>query len=115
KTLAAIGGPVLDGLRERPGHADAAASGERSVDRRLRLLWITPLKALANDTRRAIRDLADGVGLDWTIGLRTGDASAKERRLARAGKLDVLVTTPESLSLLLSYPDTAPRLAGLRG
>ncbi|KFA23336.1 DEAD/DEAH box helicase, partial [Xanthomonas vasicola pv. musacearum NCPPB 4384] len=39
---------------------------------------------------------------------------ARDKRLARSGKLDVLVTTPESLALLLSYPDTAPQLSALR-
>ncbi len=48
------------------------------------------------------------------MGLRTGDASARDKRLARSGKLDVLVTTPESLALLLSYPDTALQLSALR-
>ncbi|KFN50659.1 hypothetical protein P873_05725 [Arenimonas composti TR7-09 = DSM 18010] len=95
----------------RPGRPTKPKAGERA----LRLLWVTPLKALANDSLRAIRDVAEGGGLDWVVALRTGDASAKDRRLARAGKLDVLVTTPESLSLLLSYPDTAPTLASLRG
>ena len=46
-----------------------------------------------------------GWGLDG-VGLRSGDASNRERRQAREGRIDVLVTTPESLALLLSYPDT---------
>jgi len=78
------------------------------------VLWITPLKALATDTVRALREASDALELDWQVGLRTGDASARDKRLARAGKLDVLVTTPESLALLLSYPDTTPQLSGIR-
>src|SRR5690606_1645785 len=50
---------------------------------------------------------------DWRVGQRTGDASARDRRLAREGGLDALVTTPESLALLLSYPDTPERLRAL--
>ena len=46
--------------------------------------------------------------------MRTGDASARDKRLARNGQAEVLVTTPESLALLLSYPETAPQLQGLR-
>lgn len=107
KTLAVFGGALLDALAPRAGGPCAPP--------RLRVLWLTPLKALANDTVRALREAIDGVGLDWQVGLRTGDATAKERRLARAGAVDALVTTPESLSLLLSYPDTAPRLAHLDG
>lgn len=102
KTLAAFGGPLLEGLRDTdPTH-------------RLKVLWITPLRALAADTARALREPVDGLGLGWQVGLRTGDASARDKRLARAGKFDVLVTTPESLSLLLSYPDTAQHLHTLR-
>ena len=82
--------------------------------RPLQVLWITPLKALAADTTRALSEAIAGVGLDWQVGQRTGDASAHDKRLARAGKLDVLVTTPESLALLLSYPDTAPQLRQIR-
>ncbi|MCC4595028.1 ligase-associated DNA damage response DEXH box helicase [Xanthomonas campestris pv. phormiicola] len=133
KTLAAFGGPLLEGLREQaalqaaarkaPRRSKAAAStstsapatrARRQAQRALKVLWITPLRALAADTLRALREPAEALGLDWQIGLRTGDASARDKRLARSGKLDVLVTTPESLALLLSYPDTAPQLATLR-
>jgi ATP-dependent Lhr-like helicase len=122
KTLAAFGGPLLDGLRTQPDAVPGAAVGTPrrakpapSGAPRLRLLWITPLKALANDTVRALKEPVAGLGLDWHIGLRTGDASAKEKRLARSGQVDVLVTTPESLALMLSYPDSAAQLAALRG
>jgi len=78
------------------------------------VVWITPLRALAADTTRALRDTAAELGLPWDVAQRTGDASARDKRLARGGKLDVLVTTPESLSLLLSYPDSAPMFADVR-
>ena len=124
KTLAAIGGPLLEALRAASavggpsgpiGRSALKGLPQRKGLPQLKVLWITPLKALANDTVRALQEVSHGVGLDWTIGLRTGDATAKQRRLARAGQVDVLVTTPESLSLLLSYADTAPMHAGLRG
>jgi ATP-dependent Lhr-like helicase len=111
KTLAAFGGPLLDAVRERK-HATTLLKKNRV--RPLQVLWITPLKALAADTTRALNEAIAGVGLDWQVGQRTGDASARDKRLARAGKLDVLVTTPESLALLLSYPDTAPQLQDIR-
>ena len=118
KTLAAIGGALIEAL----GEPDSSATAERSrargaaagASRELKVLWITPLRALAADTARALREPVEGLGLDWTVGLRTGDASARDKRLAREGGLDVLVTTPESLALLLSYPDTAARLSSLR-
>ena len=119
KTLAALGGPLLEALASMPPPSEAPRPpGTRSKAARrepqLQLLWITPLRALATDTLRALREAVSGVGLDWELGLRTGDASARDKRLARAGALDALVITPESLALLLSYPDTAPRLSHLR-
>lgn len=97
------------------GAAPAASRVAPADDARdLKVLWITPLRALAADTVRALREPAQDLGLDWQIGLRTGDASSRDKRLARDGRLDALVTTPESLALLLSYPDTAPRLSSLR-
>ncbi|MBD9469167.1 ligase-associated DNA damage response DEXH box helicase [Pseudoxanthomonas sp. PXM01] len=110
KTLAAFGGPLLEALAEPP----VPSGRKRNATRPLRVLWITPLRALASDTTRALTDTAHALGLPWTVAQRTGDASTRDKRLARSGKLDVLVTTPESLSLLLSYPDTAPMFADLR-
>lgn len=115
KTLAAVGGPMLEGLAEA-----AQAAPEKRVIKgkpampRLRVLWITPLRALAADTVRSLRMPIEALGLHWDVVMRTGDASARDRRLAQAGQAEVLVTTPESLALLLSYPTTPPLLAGLR-
>lgn len=122
KTLAAFGGPLLEALaRPAPDAPDPPTAKTRPGARRpparrpqLQVLWVTPLRALAADTLRTLREAAAGAGLDWQLGLRTGDASARDKRLARAGRLDLLVITPESLALLLSYPDTAPQLSGLR-
>lgn len=81
----------------------------------LRLLWVTPLRALASDTVRALQAPLTALGLSWTVARRTGDASSRDRRLARQGKAEILVITPESLALLLSYPETTDHLRGLRG
>ncbi|MCK7595532.1 ligase-associated DNA damage response DEXH box helicase [Lysobacter sp. CAU 1642] len=102
KTLAVAGGPLIEALAE----------GDRGGAPRL--LWITPLRALAADTARALQVAIDGLGLGWQVVLRTGDASARDKRLARSGKREVVVTTPESLSLLLSYADTQASLDSLR-
>lgn len=110
KTLAALGGPILQALAAAP---PVKAKTRRGATRPLRLLWVTPLRALATDTARALREPCAELGLDWQVGLRTGDASARDKRMARAGQVDALVTTPESLALLLSYPDSAERLRAL--
>ncbi|GAB1596016.1 ligase-associated DNA damage response DEXH box helicase [Lysobacter claricitrinus] len=109
KTLAAFGGAMIEAIADTQGRGVVA-----SPTRDLKVLWVTPLRALATDTLRALREPADALGLDWAIGLRTGDASARDKKLARDGRLDALVTTPESLALLLSYPETAERMASLR-
>lgn len=113
KTLAAFGGPLLEALQDAP-LAAPRRRGKTAAVSQLRILWITPLRALAVDTVRALREPIAALGLDWQVAMRTGDASARDKRLARAGKADVLVITPESLALLLSYPDSAPNFAALR-
>ncbi len=109
KTLAMFGGPLLQALLD-----PLPTPARRSAVRPLQVLWVTPLRALATDTARALQEPLKAIGLDWQVGLRSGDASSRDKRLAREGRLDVLVTTPESLALLLSYPDTLARMRQLR-
>lgn len=100
KTLAAWGGAVVELL------ADAA-------DRGLRYLWITPLRALAGDTARALQRPLSAHGREDMVGLRTGDTLPSRRRQLLKRPPPVLVTTPESLALMLSYPDSARMLGRL--
>jgi ATP-dependent Lhr-like helicase len=78
----------------------------------LRVLWITPMRALASDTARAL-EVALGEVEGLSVGLRTGDTDDKTRAAQRRRLPDVLVTTPESLTLMLAHPDTHARFAGL--
>lgn len=114
KTLAAIGGALLQGLADAPAQPKPKRRRANSPAA-LRILWVTPLRALANDTSRALREVIEGIGLDWTVAMRTGDASARDKRLARQGKAEILVITPESLALLLSYDDSAVLFTQLEG
>ncbi len=111
KTLAMIGGPLLEALARDALQAKRGTKGTPQA--RVRVLWVTPLRALANDTVRALREPLEALGLQWTVAMRTGDASARDKRLARQGRAEVLVITPESLALLLSYPETQALLTGL--
>jgi ATP-dependent helicase Lhr and Lhr-like helicase len=80
----------------------------------LHTLYISPLKALAADIRRNLRTPVDGAGLAIRVEDRTGDTTYTQRRKQRADPPHILLTTPESLALLLSYED-APRIfAGLQ-
>jgi ATP-dependent Lhr-like helicase len=80
----------------------------------LRALWITPMRALANDLVAGLQRPIEELGLNWEIGLRTGDATAAMRRRQRERMPTALVTTPVSLSLLLSYPEARTWFADLK-
>ncbi len=80
--------------------------------RRLRVLYVSPLKALVHDVDRNLRSPLAGIGLasrqlghapaEVRVGMRTGDTPAEERRAFGKHPPDILVTTPESLYLLLT-------------
>ena len=89
-----------------------ALAGEASAGG-LRLLWITPMRALSADTARALALPLAALGLDWQVGVRTGDTDTAERARQSKRLPEVLVTTPESLSLLLTRADSREQLAGL--
>ena len=96
------GGKTLAGFL--PSLAELAAGYDG-----LHTLYISPLKALAADIRRNLRRPVEGAGLPIRIEDRTGDTSYTQRRRQRADPPHILLTTPESLALLLSYED-APRI-----
>lgn len=78
------------------------------------VLWITPLRALSNDTASALRAPLQALGIPWSLELRTGDTSAAVKARQREKMPTVLITTPESLSVLLSYEDTQEKLTQLK-
>ncbi|WP_299301266.1 ligase-associated DNA damage response DEXH box helicase [uncultured Litoreibacter sp.] len=75
----------------------------------LHTLYVSPLKALAADIKRNLRTPVDEIGLDIRIEDRTGDTTYTQKRRQRADPPHILLTTPESLALLLTYED-APRV-----
>ncbi|KQV80454.1 DNA ligase-associated DEXH box helicase [Massilia sp. Root351] len=77
----------------------------------LRVLWITPMRALAADTLRALQSSAAELAPGWEIGARTGDTTSSQRARQAKRLPDALVTTPESLTLMLSKPDAAEQFA----
>jgi len=73
----------------------------------LRVLWITPLRALAKDIEGSLQGMCDDLQIPWRIGRRTGDTSSNEREKQKRNMPEALVITPESLQLLLAtknYP-----------
>ncbi len=93
---------------------------KRPASEPLTVLWITPMRALAADTLKALAaplpDLARAhpALARWTLAARTGDTAGAERSAQSRRLPTVLVTTPESLSLLLARADAREQLAHVR-
>ena len=83
----------------------------------LTVLWLTPMRALAADTLRALQQPLEALGVavhPWSAGARSGDTGSAERAAQSKRLPTVLVTTPESLSLLLSRADAQAVLGSIR-
>ncbi len=80
----------------------------------IKMLWITPLRALANDTLRSIKTAVDELCPWFSVELRTGDSSQLTRKRQAEKLPTIFITTPESLSLMISYPGFEERFATLK-
>lgn len=90
-----------------PVIAEWLTAGE---DRRT-LIWITPLRALSQSLQKAATELATDLRLPVRVSARTGDTPQSERKRQIAALPDILITTPESLHLLISYPGSRIRFS----
>ena len=95
KTYAAVLGPI----------AALLAEGEAAAAPRLRLLVITPLRALSRDLTLAIREPIEAMGWPLRVACRHGDTSSHERSRQRRQPPQILITTPESLAVLMAGKD----------
>ncbi|MBS0255596.1 MAG: ligase-associated DNA damage response DEXH box helicase [Proteobacteria bacterium] len=86
----------------------------RAPPQGLHTLYVSPLKALAHDVRRNLLAPVEVLGLPCRIEARSGDTPSARKARQRADPPQVLLTTPESLSLLLSYPEAEGLFAGLQ-
>lgn len=102
KTYAAWLGPVMTWLA---AHPPPYPQTKRSGAPPLQVLWITPLRALAADTAEALLAPLQELALPWTVETRTSDTSTSARNRQRDRLPTALITTPESLSLLLARPN----------
>ncbi len=80
----------------------------------LHTLYVSPLKALAHDVQRGILTPVAELGLAMRVEVRSGDTPSERKARQRVRPPHVLLTTPESLSLLLSYPEADTLFAGLK-
>jgi len=100
KTLA-LGAPILQSIDPKK--------------KSLQALWVTPLRALSQEIFEALEKASVEMKLDIEVGLRNGDTSTKERTKQRKSLPPLLITTPESLQLLLASKGYETRFKHLRG
>ena len=111
KTLAAWLGPIAQWAAE--GRPVCPAPREQSYVP-LRVLWITPLRALAADTAAALQAPLAALAPEWSIETRTGDTSSAVRARQSRRLPTALLTTPESLTIMLSRPESPELMRDLR-
>ena len=80
----------------------------------IRLLWITPLRSLAVEIQEAIASASRDLGLDWQVAIRNGDTSTAERARQKKQIPQCLITTPESLHLMLAEKDHARKFKHIK-
>jgi ATP-dependent Lhr-like helicase len=110
KTLAGF----LPTICELAGKAGTVPGQGLSPDAGLHTLYVSPLKALAVDVQRNLIGPIEEMGLPLRVETRTGDTPSDRKARQRVKPPQVLLTTPESLSLLLSYPESPQMFEGLR-
>lgn len=102
KTLAAFLW-AIDKLDGQPARVQApGAPARQRSDRRIGLVYVSPLKALSYDIDRNLRVPLRGIGSELTVAVRTGDTPQRERQAMLREPPDILITTPESLYLMLT-------------
>ncbi len=98
---------VLDYIKKNPDYQTKHKKG-------LKAIWITPLRALSVEIEQAASRFAEEMGTQLSVGIRTGDTSQKERAAQKKSMPDLLITTPESLQLLLSSRNYPKLFRGLQ-
>lgn len=103
KTFAIWPAPLMEWMAENSSKTVAP----------LTVLWLTPLRALAQDTAESLYDLVEGLELPWTIEIRTSDTASSVKLRQKTKMPSCLITTPESLEVLLSYEEHQKQLKNL--
>lgn len=89
---------ILNYIKQNPDYKTKHKPG-------LKAIWITPLRALSVEIKQAAERVASDLGTQMTVGIRSGDTSTSERTKQKNKMPDLLITTPESLQLLLATKD----------
>ncbi len=97
---------VLQYIKDNPHYKTKKTKGIKAI-------WVTPLRALSVEILQATQRVADDLETGLTIGIRSGDTSPSERAKQKRQMPDLLITTPESLMLLLASKDYDKTFASL--
>lgn len=108
KTFALWFPVILDFIRTHPD------SWQSSRNNGLQLIWVTPLRALSQDIQKAMQEVCDHIGLPWQVAVRNGDTDAKTRAAQKRRPPEVLITTPETLHVLIAQKDHATLFQSLQ-
>ena len=96
KTFALFFPVILDYIRRHP------EDWQKPSKNGIQLIWITPLRALAQDIQKAMQEVCVAIGLPWKVAVRNGDTENKERLSQKKNPPEILITTPETLHILLA-------------
>jgi len=99
KTFSVFLGAIIDFINKYP------RDYQKKKNNGLQLLWIAPLRALAKDIGRAMEEVIGELRMQWQVGIRNGDTPVSERQRQKRKMPEILITTPESLHLLLAQKD----------
>jgi ATP-dependent helicase Lhr and Lhr-like helicase len=95
KTYSLMVAMALEFIRDNPKYKSKKNSG-------LQAIWITPIRALGKEIEISAKRMIEGLALPWKVGVRSGDTPLSERQKQKIKPPELLITTPESLHLLLA-------------
>jgi ATP-dependent helicase Lhr and Lhr-like helicase len=95
KTYSLMVAIAMEFIRNNPDYSKKKNSG-------LQAIWITPIRALSKEIELSANRMVEGLGLPWRVGVRSGDTSLSERQKQKIKPPELLITTPESLHLLMA-------------
>ncbi len=99
---------LLDYIRKHPN------DWQKPRKNGLQVIWITPLRALAQDIHKAMQEVCTEIGLPWNVSVRNGDTPPKEKQAQKKNPPECLITTPETLHILLAQKENHKLFATLQ-
>ena len=101
KTFALWFPVILDYIRNHPN------DWRKPQKSGMQLIWVTPLRALSQDIQKAMQEVCDQIGLPWKVAVRNGDTDSKTKQSQFKNPPECLVTTPETLHILLAQTENS--------